>query len=228
MRKNKRIQAIAGGILLIALLSCATESGKTPYDFKTAPLIGMLYDRENKPCAGASVFIDGIEKASTDINGRFAVPGVSRGTHTVAVKKEGYEKEEFTFEFLSRSQVVYLRVYSFDQLLDEAEAAIAERSWAEAEDLIERAKAVRRDDPVGLFLEAVLFNEQKQYHEAKERLERIIDLGYREPYVYLALADIHQYGLDDRESAAACLEEYLALKDDDDVRNRLEGLRAQP
>jgi tetratricopeptide (TPR) repeat protein len=228
MMKNRFIQAIAGGIFLLALLSCATETRKTPYEFKNAPLIGMVYDRENKPCAGASVFIDEIEKASTDINGRFAVPGLSRGTHTVAVKKEGYEKEEFTFEFLSRSQVVYLRVYSFDQLLDEAEDAIAERSWAEAADLIERANAVKPDDPVGLYLEAVLFNEQKQYHEAKGRLERILSLGYNELYVYLALADIHQYGLDDQEAAAGYLEEYLALKDDDNIRDRLEELRASP
>ena len=225
MMNNRFFYSIAGGIFLLAFLSCATDTRKTPYDFSQATLIGMVYDRENKPCAGASVFIDDIEKASTDINGRFAVFALPRGSHVIRVKKQGCEEAEVTFEFLNRSQVVYLRVYSFHQLLDEAETAIAERSWVEAENLIGRANSVRRDDPVGLYLEAVLYKEQKKFHEAVEKLERIIDLGCYEPYVYLALADIHQYGLDDPETAARYLEEFLVLKEDGDVRDRLAELR---
>ena len=204
--------------------SCATKRVENPYEFSAAPVLGMVYDRENKPCGGAAIFIDGVESASTDINGRFVVASLSRGKHTVLAKKHGYEELIFTFEFLNRSQVLYIRVFSLAQLLSEAERAIAERSWEEAERFIERAERIEKDDPVGLYLKAVLFRERGRFDDAVSALGRIIDLGFKEPYVYLALADIFQYDLNDMQKAAEALEKYLDMKEDSDIRDRLEDL----
>jgi len=56
-------------------------------------------------------------------------------------------------------------------------------------------------------------------------LERIIDIGFREPYVYQALADILQYDLGDKEAAVKALNEHLDMKEDSEIRARLEALR---
>jgi len=42
--------------------------------------------------------------------------------------------------------------------------------------------------------------------------------------VYLALADIFQYDLDDTEAAVKALTECLAMKEDSEIRARLEDL----
>jgi len=43
------------------------------------------------------------------------------------------------------------------------ERAISERSWEEAERFLSRAKKIRKDDPVGLYLKAILLKEQRMF-----------------------------------------------------------------
>lgn len=43
--------------------------------------------------------------------------------------------------------------------------------------------------------------------------------------MYLALADIYQYGLEDAQMAIECIEKYLKMKDDTEVGTRLEALQ---
>ena len=43
----------------------------------------MLYDFDNCPIAGYCVQVDESVKTFTDINGRFSLPGVAYGVHTV-------------------------------------------------------------------------------------------------------------------------------------------------
>ena len=150
---------------------------------------------------------------------------LARGAHTVIARKEGFEEVSLDFEFVSRSQVLHLRLFSADQLLDEAERAIAGRLWEDAERFLGRAESIRKDDPVRLYLKAILQKERGRFYDAVDTLQHIIGIGYREPYVLLAMADIFQYRLGDADAAAGALAEYLLVKDDAEIRKRLELLR---
>lgn len=212
---------------LLFFVSCTTTKKDNLQDFSEAPLFGMVYNYDNQPCSGALVMIDENEGPRTDINGRFVIQSVSKGKHQITVTKDGYEKLDFSFEFLNKSQVLYLRMISFNQLLNEIEKSIENRNWKEGEKLIERAEKMKENDPVELYLKAILLKEKGDVEDSVDTLLNILDLGYNEPYVYLALADIYQYRLNNPAEAIKYIEEYLKLKRNSEVQERLIKLKME-
>lgn len=205
--------------------SCVSFREQQLREFDRAALAGMVYDWEQKPCAGAEILVDGGGGPRTDLNGRFVIGDLARGGHVVRVVKDGYEPLETRIEFLDRSQILYLRVASHAQLVREAEEALARHEMGEADALLARAEAVDPEDPVGRFLRAQYLTRAGDADGAVRLLDRILASGLREPAVYLSLADIYEYRIGDRERAAGYLRDYLALVNSPDVRARLEGLK---
>ena len=62
---------------------------------------------------------------------------------------------------------------------------------------------------------------------AYQVLNGILEKGYHEPYVYLSLADIYQYQLNDPEKAVFYVEEFLKLKRNREVEKRLDSLKSE-
>lgn len=221
MEKRLPIQIIF--ILIFAFSSCLTNDQKFR-DFAEAPLLGMVYDHDNEPCSGALIIMDEEQGPLTDINGRFIIASLTRGTHQIQVIKEGYEELTVSFDFLNKSQVLYLKVTSFNQLLRRIELALEKKRLKETEELIARAEAVYSDDPVEMYLKAVYLLEIERAEEAVKVLAGIIEKGFKEPVVYLTLADVFQYQLEDLKQAVFYLEEYLKVQQEPEVRKRLEEL----
>ena len=211
-------------VLLLASASCVSQREQKLREFQKAPLFGMIYDHDQKPCPAAAVRVDGGERAQTDINGRFTIVDLARGEHRIEVRKQGYEDLEVGVQFLNRDQILYLRVISLRQLLEQAEAALEKKKLAETASLLARAEKIDAGDPVGVYLQALYLLETGAVAEASELLEGLAKAGYREAILYLSLADIYQYRLRDLARAAASLRAYLELQNDPDVRKRLEAL----
>jgi tetratricopeptide (TPR) repeat protein len=234
MRKAFKAEYLFLASLLIVpqaiLCSCASGGKRntktyTLSEFSTSPLYGMIYDFENRPCSDASVVVDGREGPRSDINGRFVTHPLSKGEHLITISKEGYETVSLAFDFTRKSQVLYVRIISFGQLLKELEIAIENGEWVEADTLIERAEQIKNDDSVEQYLKALLFNSRGSSERAIGILQGIIDQGYHEPYVYLTLADIYQYQQKNREKAVFYIEEFLKLKRNREAEKRLELLK---
>jgi tetratricopeptide (TPR) repeat protein len=220
-------KALVFSVLLVTILSvssCATEKNSL-VDFDEAPLMGMVYDYENLACADTLIIIDGKERTRSDINGRFIIDNLTQGTHLVTAKKGGYETLSFEFDFRTRSQVLYLRIISFHQLLKQLEDAIAAREWEEADSLISRAEAIKKGDPIQLYLKAIYRYETGNPESSVQILLEIIEEGYNDPVIYLTLSNIYQYKLNDLPEAIKYLEEYLKYEDDRDTRKRYEMMK---
>ena len=215
---------IALSILLLA--SCATASNQDPFRFERAPLFGMIYDLDNKACAGISVTLDRTQNATSDIDGRFVLLALKPGPHTLSASGAGYETVELSFNFMSRRQVLYLKMVSFDQLLAQAQDALDRKKWKEAEALLQRAAAIRDSDTVLVYLRAILEYQQGDAARAAARLESLAVGGTTIPYVYLFLADLYEYSLGKPGLAAKALSTYLEQKDDPEARKRLDALAA--
>lgn len=231
MNKFKHVKQISFyTVIFLSILlffSCATTRKKSPDDFTEAPLLGMVYDYDNRPCPEALIIIDDNEEVMSDINGRFIISALSRGNHSVTSKKEGYETLSFSFEFLNRTQVLYLRMISFHQLLIEIENTIEKREWDEVESLNKRAEEIKKDDPVQLYLKAVYLNEKGHPEDAVKILLGIIKDGFDEPVIYLTVGDIYQYKLDNTPEALKYIEKYLEFENDSEVRKRYEMLKEE-
>jgi len=215
-------------ILALSLSSCVSYQERRLREFNRAPLVGMVYDQEQKPCAAAQITVDGKEGPRSDINGRFVIDALERGDHQIGVSKEGFEPLKTKVSFVDRTQVLYLRVVSFSQLLRQAEEALGRGRFQEADGLLRRAEALDPEDPVGLYLRAVYFLRLEDVQQAIGLLQKILARGQRLPAVLLSLADIYQYRLQDPAQAAYYLREYLRAEDDPGIRARLAEVEGQP
>jgi predicted Zn-dependent protease len=196
-------------------------------EFPKAPLFGMVYDFDNQPCSGARIVLDDEEGPQTDINGRFIIGSLSSGEYKIQVKKEGYEELTANFKFSNKNQVLYLRIISFNQLLRKAEYALEKKRLKETGELIQRVEAIDADDPVAMYLKALYLLECRKPEEAVKILNKILAKGYSEPVVYITLADIYQYRIDNAGKALFYLEESLKMQRNYKIEKRLEALKLE-
>lgn len=162
--------------------------------------------------------------AISDINGRFLFDYVAYGRHKMSFHKDGYEDSQTAFDFLTKSQISYSRLVSQESLFAATERAIEERKWEDAMKFLSRADQIERKEPLSSYLYALIEYRRKDYEKAARILEAIADRDYREPYVFLFLADVYEKHLNDPEGAIRNLKAYLALREDGDLRSRLERL----
>jgi len=228
-----RIGAVISIVLALVFVSCASQNVTDPNVFVRAPLFGMIYDEENQPCPGVRLTVDGKEgaaagtEATSDIRGRFVIPDLTRGAHMVSAKKEGFEEVSVRTLFLNKTDVLFLHMVSFGQLLTNAEKALEERKWGQADEFLARAGKLDSGDSVLLYLKAVKAYKTGKSVEAVGFLNNVLDKGVKEPAVYLFLADIYERNLADPQKAIQNLEQYLALRADEQAQKRLDGLKMQ-
>jgi len=213
-------------IILIAAIisSCAGIQKRN----EAGSIYGMVYDHENKPVQNVEISIGGKAVSASNINGRFTIKGLGFGTYEISFTKEGYETFSTVFEYSDATQLVYVKMISGSQLLAEAEKEMNERRWSTAEALIKRAEAVKPGDAPTMFLKAALKYRTGSAEEAKAILESLIAQEYNEPSIYLFLADIFQFKLEDKANAISNLKAFLQLRYDPEVEKRLKELEAEP
>jgi tetratricopeptide (TPR) repeat protein len=223
--KSRRVAC--GLFILLAVVSCASRDTTDDLSFETAPLFGMIYDQDNQPCAGVQLTVDGAAGPLSDIRGRFMVPALSRGRHTVSAARQGSEPLTQSFLFLDRTDVLYLRMTSFGQLLGMAQGALRDLQWGDARALLDRAAKIEPEDPLLRYLLAVYAYRTGDSERALSELGALVSRGNAQPAVYLFLADIYAKSVDGRRKAIAALDAALKLRSDPDVEKRIAELKGQ-
>lgn len=195
---------------------------------KLPPLNGMIYDNDNKPVNDCSIMIDGKLRAQSDVYGRFSLSGLRKNDkHTVSVEKQGFEKIEIDLVYSDPTQILYIHMFSSSQLLAEAEKSLKNNDLGIAENFISRAESIKADSSITGYLRAVVLYQRKQYKECTALLSTLLDNNKNQPFVYLFLADVNQYQLDDSVATIQYLKQYLELKRDPDVEERLRSLQTE-
>jgi tetratricopeptide (TPR) repeat protein len=220
----KRLQTVLLLALITAccVISCATSAA---VKHKQRDLYGMIYDGNNKPVDNAAVSINGKHIVSSDIHGHFAIPDIrSKAKYRVSVRKEFYETLEMDISFSDPAYILYLRMVSAEQLLAAAEEALQKKHWSDAESLLDRAEQAGAGSISAAYLRGILAYNRNQYGKALDFLIRLEDEEIRAPYLFLLIADIYQYRLEDKGKALAYLQKFLELRYDPEVRERVEAL----
>lgn len=213
-------------IVFLFFILCSCISGPSSTDkFLLAPLNGKIFDYDNLPCSGVLVTVNNTMKVKSDINGRFFIPSLAKGSHNFVLTKENYEVLEFTFDFINKNQVLWIKMISLDQLIRQIEAKLDEKDWDEAQKLIVKAQKINPEHSIVLYLASILYINTKDFDKALELLLKITEFGENEPVVYLTIADIYQYNLEDPVKALKYLEKYVSLKYDETADKRIEDLR---
>jgi hypothetical protein len=211
--------------MVVLLCSCASVP-KTKH--KSQALYGMIYDRDNRPVSNAHIYVNGKYQASSDILGHFIISPIKpKARYAIRAVKPEWEEIETDVSFMDPSHVLYLHMFSGDQLLAEAEAALGDKDWNGAEVFLSRALAAGAETLPAGYLRAILARGREQYAEAQAILKTLTETEKKTSYLWLFLADLCQYHLDRPEEAGEYLAKFLALRHDADVEQRLKKLREQ-
>jgi len=154
-------------------------------------MYAMIYDNENTPVTGVTVYLNGKFIVESDIQGRFILERLKNGVYSVKLVKKGYEIIEETFKY-DPMQVLYFKMINASQLLVMAETALDNNEFADAENLLNRALLLEPNRPDILFLKSITCFLQKRNKEAVEILESLIKSGSTDPSVSQLLEKITQ------------------------------------
>ncbi len=214
------------------LVSCASIKAKSS---NYLPLYGMVYDDSGKAAAGVSICLDDAAYSVSDFNGRFVFSGVLPGTYGLKASQKNLEDFSQQIRFSGSGDVLYVRMASVDGLYSSFFDALQSKNWTEADRFLFRAIAISPADPLLRYASASLSYAPdwlgRDWQKADAGLLALINDGYREPAVYLLLADIAEYDKGDLPLARGFLELYLRLQFDPSVEARIRSLeegQAQP
>ena len=212
----------AASFILMTLLvgACATTPG-----YGKSNLNGMVYDYDNQPVPSAQIRIDDERTAVSDVNGRFFLADIEPGTYSISVKREGFESIQVNLDYTKQNQILYVKMYSADQLLALAEKALEKRDWDTTESYLKRAGKIRSDNASVRFIQSVILFRKGDAQQARTELEKMIADGANDPFIHLFLADILQYRLNQPKEAIPHLEKFLDSRYDPDIEKRKEELK---
>jgi hypothetical protein len=210
-------------LFFMALISCASKPAAKN---GIQELYGMIYDGDNKPVHNAAVYINDKHLATSDIHGRFTLSRKAAALPwRITVQKQGYETILSTLDEPDPGYVLYMRIFSADQIITQAEEALKEKNWNKTESLLARARDAGADAAVTGCLRGILAFYQNQYAQAAKLLLEITETEKNAAHLYLFLADLYQYYLEEPAKALIFLEQYLSLQYDPELRNRAESLK---
>jgi hypothetical protein len=205
------------------------EAGGFLIDKERAGYEGMIYDRSGTSVANADILFNNRQVGKSDFNGRFYIPRVIPGEHQLRVRKTGYESYFGIIITRSPMDIAYVSLVSKEDLCVMIQNALRERHWDLADTYTKRALAVDSRDMVIRFLaatvQAIPARQSRNVPEAVALLEGLLNDGFREPVILLFLADLYEYDLNDNENSQKYLSQYIHIKDDEIVKERLKRVQ---
>ena len=140
-------------------------------------LNGMVYDTSNTPVVNYTVYIDGKALCVTDIGGRFYIKKITRGVHDFYGEGEGYLDIHQTITVTDQSQVLYIRIPSVEDRLNQALECLASEEFTQAQKYIEEILESDENNCDALFFKAALCLLQGNEQEAEEIFKTLKDKG---------------------------------------------------
>jgi len=167
---------------VLLLLGCKSAANPKRAINDAGMMYAMLYDYENSPISGASIYINGKKLIESDAQGRFILEFKTGGEYTIRAEKSGYETVENIFTY-DPMNVLYFKMINAQQLLTQAEEALEQYAHANAEELINRALKLDSGKPEILFLQSIVFYQQGRNAEARAILIDLQSRGLNGDYI---------------------------------------------
>jgi hypothetical protein len=132
---------------------------------------GLIVDSNNSPVSGYCITI-GENKYYSNETGLFTIDKIFAGSYHMIGTGHGYLEIEKDIVINNKKEILYVRVYSLDEVLNEVENCFNAKDWEKAEDVIAHAaesvlygENTDRKDIV-LFYKAIILYYQEKYEEA--------------------------------------------------------------
>jgi hypothetical protein len=160
-------------VLALFITGCATPKGFIGKE----DIHGLVIDASNKPVSGYCLTINN-KTFFTNETGMFTAEKISAGSHHLSGYGEGYISINKNIEIINKSALLYIRVLSIDEIIEQSESLFKSGEWLEAEKIIAQAlpavsdeKHLRRD--MIYFYYALSLYKQEKYDNALAALGKM-------------------------------------------------------
>jgi hypothetical protein len=138
---------------------------------------GLVVDGKNKPAAGYQIAV-GTTKALANETGLFTLENVRSGTYHLKGRGTGYLSLEKDVKITNKKDLLYIKVVSVEEIIEETEAFFKSGDWAQAEKTAAKAVFDKTQTDSGLnsmlrFYYAVALYKQQRINETNKILRRI-------------------------------------------------------
>ncbi|MFW5800930.1 MAG: hypothetical protein ACOCVC_02765 [Spirochaeta sp.] len=172
------IKKIISLCCIIFASGCSTTP-EDPRDFSAAPLHGMIYNSNGHGIFAAQLVLHDstgdFREIYSDIQGRFSFPHVPRGRLQLSITHPEYEEHSHTFDFLDRTQILYLKLISWMDLIGVWKAAVTEERSQQADILLGRIRQAGCPPEVYTAAQAVHAYRRGETESAYELLDSLSD-----------------------------------------------------
>ncbi len=214
-------------VLTLSLYGCTSTGKGEPLQFIQAPLLGMIYDTESTPVAGAKVIMDKTHSALSDINGKIVLYGVTRGKHSFVIRKKGFEEVRTTLNFSRPTQVLYTTLTSMETILENMDKSLSRNNLKEADRLRTRAKAIDAGNARLQYLDIVYIVKMKKYVDALQKTKILRKQYPDSPPLALTEAEIFLFGLKEKKEALTVLQSIPFVYRTDDIKTMIKALKKE-
>lgn len=137
-----------------SLVSCVSRS---PFSEKKT-IYGKVSNLDNNPVADAEIYLNGINKTMSDIQGNFVFHGISSKKNTIKVLTRMYEPFEEKFILKHESQFLQISLKEMNDYILKAQEAVLAEDCIRAKDILEEAIVLNPQfQPSYLFLGFLLY-----------------------------------------------------------------------
>jgi len=206
---------------LLLLFNCMACESFNPAYFNTAPLLGVVYDGTSLGVQGFKITLDDTVCVYTDINGKFIVPELSKGAHRLKAEKQSYETLAFSFDFSSRTEILYLSSRSSKDYLGLAEDAVKKGFYDKAKKYIQQSLALADQSIFAQFLEALIDIHVKDFVSAYRNILKLLKSDLHETAIYLLALDLAELSPEYREHLLAEIKKIPGIRQNSRISEAL-------
>lgn len=165
-------------VLAIGLIamswSCQTND---PLAFKAAPLLGVVYDETRLPVDGAVIQLSVGDSVVSDVNGRFTIVDVPKGSVQFSAWRQGYRRLNGEFHFSNRTHILYVKMESAASLRHAIETEIKAGNVIEAARMCNELLEMDPQNPTSRFLAGIAFYRAGEMERAVEQVKWLAVTG---------------------------------------------------
>lgn len=215
-------------VLLILVITTSCKSTDVERVTLTNALLGVVFDYKSCPILNAKLIfnsIDGVEVAtiSTDIDGKFYIPEIEFTDYFVTISSKDIPETTIKASHYDIQNVLIIRVNTYNDLLGNIEESLKKNDLLSAETLIERLSSYYVDDTYFNYLKSIFYIKNSLYEAAESTL---LSLKHNNnPYIYLLLADLYQYSLNNNKVALFYINKYIELENNENMNKRIKELQ---
>lgn len=213
-------------IFVVIIAGCKSTDLENPGE--STSLLGVVFDKRSNPVKNASLTIKSLEDEilftmNTDIDGQFFIPELQFGNYIVEIRAKRSAFTVIEIEHFDIENILVIRLPTFQDLISDLENSLRTDDIVASEKQISDLDSIDDKDIYYNYLKAIFLVKIEMYVEAKDLLLSIEDENYS--YIYLLLADIYEYHLDNKLAAIKYLKRFNNNEYNEDSILRFEELK---